>query len=74
MVQFSVVREFPEKNQISPLPDDCALSINKSLNLSKEVYMKAIIGQQEETIQHLVDKIKDFFDLFVKVFKRIIDL
>lgn len=36
--------------------------------------MKAIIGQQEETIQHLVDKIKDFFDLFIKVFKRIIDL
>lgn len=66
MVQFSVVREFPEKNQISPLPDD-SLSINKSLNLSKEVYMKAIIGQQEETIQHLVDKIKDLFDIFLKV-------
>jgi len=29
--------------------------------------MKAIIGQQEETIQHLVDKIKDLFDLFLKV-------
>ncbi|XP_026818822.1 uncharacterized protein LOC113557478 isoform X1 [Rhopalosiphum maidis] len=65
--EFSVVREFPEKNQISPLPDDCTLSINKSLNSSKEVYMKAIIGQQEETIQHLVDKIKDLFDLFLKV-------
>lgn len=29
--------------------------------------MKAIIGQQEETIQHLVDKIKDLFDVFLKV-------
>jgi len=29
--------------------------------------MKAIIGQQEQTIQHLVNKIKDSFDLFVKV-------
>ncbi|XP_015367821.1 PREDICTED: uncharacterized protein LOC107164491 [Diuraphis noxia] len=65
--EFSVVREYPEKNQISPLSDDCTLSINKSLNLSKEVYMKAIIGQQEETIQHLVDKIKDFFDIFLKL-------
>ncbi|XP_025202373.1 uncharacterized protein LOC112599613 isoform X2 [Melanaphis sacchari] len=65
--EFSVVREFPEKNQISPLADDCTLSINKSLNSSKEVYMKAIIGQQEETIQHLVDKIKNLFDLFLKV-------
>ncbi|CAI6360832.1 unnamed protein product [Macrosiphum euphorbiae] len=65
--EFSVVREFPEKNQISPLPDECPLSINKSLNMSKEVYMKAIIGQQEDTIQNLVDKIKELFDLFLKV-------
>ncbi|KAL4089521.1 hypothetical protein QTP88_024542 [Uroleucon formosanum] len=65
--EFSVVREFPEKNQISSLPDDSSLSINKSLNFSKEVYMKAIIGQQEETIQQLVDKIKDLCDLFLKV-------
>lgn len=36
--------------------------------MSKEVYMKAIIGQQEETIQNLVDKIKELFDLFLKVF------
>lgn len=65
--EFSVVREFPEEQSSPLVDDDCTLSINKSLNSSKEVYMKAIIGQQEETIQHLVDKIKDLFDLFLKV-------
>lgn len=29
--------------------------------------MKAIIGQQEQTIQHLVNKIRDTFDPFAKV-------
>lgn len=63
-----MVREFPNKNQTPLSSDDCAiLPINKSINLSKEAYMKAIIGQQEQTIQHLVNKIKDSFDLFLKV-------
>jgi len=70
MVQFSVVREFPGKNQTSLVSDECtslSFNNNKSPNSSKEAYMKAIIGQQEQTIQHLVNKIKDSFDLFVKV-------
>lgn len=61
---------FPANNQTSLTSDECTpLSFNKlSINSSKEVYLKAIIGQQEQTIQHLVNKIKDSFDLFVKVF------
>jgi len=66
--EFSVVREFPDKNYSSLSSDDCTtVSINKSFNSSKEAYMKAIIGQQEQTIQNLVTRIKDSFDLFLKV-------
>lgn len=68
MVQFSVVREFPDENQTSLPPDDCiALPMNMSLNSSKEAYMKAIIGKQEQTIQHLVNNIRESFNLFLKV-------
>lgn len=50
------------------MSDDCAaLLTNKSFNSSKEAYMKAIIGQQEQTIQYLVNKIKDSFDIFLEV-------
>lgn len=50
------------------MSDECtALLINKSFNSSKEAYMKAIIGQQEQTIQYFVNKIKDSFDIFLKV-------
>lgn len=64
-----MVREFPGKNQISLLPDEStAVATNMPINSSKEAHMKAIIGHQEQTIQLLVDKIKDSFDLFFKVF------
>jgi len=66
-----VIREFPDKNHISLLSDDCStLSTNTSFNSSKEAYMKAIIGHQEQTIQYLVNKIKDSFDIFLKVIKH----
>lgn len=66
-----MVREFPDKNHISLLSDDFStLSTNTSFNSSKEAYMKAIIGHQEQTIQYLVNKIKDSFDIFLKVNKH----
>ncbi|VVC41837.1 Hypothetical protein CINCED_3A016644 [Cinara cedri] len=65
--EFSVVREFPGKNRTSLPPDDCTtVSVNMSINSSKEAHMKAIIGQQEQTIQLLVNKIRDSFDIFFK--------
>jgi hypothetical protein len=50
------------------LSDDFTTFVNnESLNSSKEVQMKAIIGQQEKTIQHLMHKIKDMLGTFLKV-------
>lgn len=57
--EFSVVREFPDTTK----PDDEPLPFD-SPNLSSEAHMKAIIGDQERTIQNLVNKIRDSFDLF----------
>lgn len=63
--EFSVVREFPGENlQTSSSSSDESPPFNKWPSLSSEAHMKAIIVDQERTIQHLVDKIKDSFDFF----------
>lgn len=63
------MREYPDEKQISLLPDDTStvLSINKSLNSLNEEHLKAIIGQQEQTIQNLVNKINELLETLVEV-------
>lgn len=68
MFQFTVTREFLDKDKLPPTNDDTVVSlVNKSLYSSSETYLKAIIGQQEKTIQHLVIKLKDMCEYFFKV-------
>ncbi|XP_050443543.1 uncharacterized protein LOC126847396 isoform X2 [Adelges cooleyi] len=70
--EFTVVREFEDKERccgaMAESGDVSSMASPRSpQTTSREAYLKAIIGQQEQTIQHLVAKIKESFDLFLKV-------
>lgn len=65
--QFTVVREYFDKDKPVPTNDDTVVSLVNNTNSANEEYLKDIIGQQEETIQQLVNKLKDMCEFFLTV-------
>ncbi|XP_050528444.1 uncharacterized protein LOC126898454 isoform X2 [Daktulosphaira vitifoliae] len=63
--EFTVAREFLDPSL--EIENKSNAAVAEPQKYSREAYLKAIIGQQEQSIQHLVNKIKDSFDLFLKL-------